>query len=68
MRLLRGESLDALARECKQPAGVISGWREEFPPSAGSSASPARRPASIEGAGVRVEVIGPSESAARSER
>lgn len=30
MRLLRGESLDALARECKQPAGRISSWREEF--------------------------------------
>jgi hypothetical protein len=30
MRLLRGESLDALARECKQPAGQISSWREEF--------------------------------------
>src|SRR5215204_413945 len=30
LRLLRGESLDALARETGQPAGKISGWREEF--------------------------------------
>jgi transposase len=30
MRLLRGESLDLLARESGQPAGRISGWREEF--------------------------------------
>ncbi len=30
LRLLRGESLDLLARETGQPAGVISGWREEF--------------------------------------
>ncbi len=30
MRLLRGESLDLLAREAGQPAGRISGWREEF--------------------------------------
>ncbi len=30
LRLLRGESLDALARETGQPAGRISGWREEF--------------------------------------
>ncbi len=30
MRLLRGESLDLLARETGQPAGRISGWREEF--------------------------------------
>ncbi len=30
MRLLRGESLDALARECGQPVGRISRWREEF--------------------------------------
>jgi len=30
LRLLRGESLDALARECGQPAGQISRWREEF--------------------------------------
>jgi len=30
MRLLRGESLDLLAREVGQPAGRIAGWREEF--------------------------------------
>jgi hypothetical protein len=30
MRLLRGESLDLLARETGQPAGRISAWREEF--------------------------------------
>jgi transposase len=30
LRLLRGESLDALARETGQAAGTISGWREEF--------------------------------------
>lgn len=30
LRLLRGETLDALARETGQPAGTISGWREAF--------------------------------------
>lgn len=30
LRLLRGESLDLLARETGQPAGQISAWREEF--------------------------------------
>lgn len=30
LRLLRGESLDALAREAGQPAGQISRWREGF--------------------------------------
>jgi transposase len=30
LRLLRGETLDALARETGQAAGVISPWREEF--------------------------------------
>lgn len=30
LRLLRGETLAALARECGQPAGAISGWREDF--------------------------------------
>jgi transposase len=30
MRLLRGESLDLLARQSAQPAGRISTWREEF--------------------------------------
>src|SRR5512144_1827237 len=30
LRLLRGESLDALARETGQVAAAISGWREAF--------------------------------------
>jgi transposase len=30
LRLLRGEGLDALARETGRPAGQISAWREEF--------------------------------------
>ena len=30
LRLLRGESLDLLARESGQPAGRVAGWREEF--------------------------------------
>ena len=30
LRLLRGESLDALARECRVAAGTINSWREEF--------------------------------------
>ena len=30
LRLLRGESLDLLARETGLPAGRISSWREEF--------------------------------------
>jgi hypothetical protein len=30
LRLLRGESLDALARDLRQPAGRIAAWREEF--------------------------------------
>ncbi len=30
LRLLRGESLDALSRETNQPAGVLSRWRDEF--------------------------------------
>jgi len=30
LRLLRGESLDLLARESGQPAGRIARWREEF--------------------------------------
>jgi transposase len=29
-RLLRGESLDLLARETGQPAGRIAAWREDF--------------------------------------
>src|SRR5436190_4249461 len=30
LRLLRGESLDALVRETGQAAGMISAWREDF--------------------------------------
>ena len=30
LRLLRGEGLDALARETRQAAGTISAWREDF--------------------------------------
>jgi hypothetical protein len=30
LRLLRGESLDLLARESGQPAGRIAGWRGEL--------------------------------------
>ena len=30
LRLLRGESLDALSRETGQPAAALSGWRDEF--------------------------------------
>jgi len=30
LRLLRGESLDAMSRETSQPAAVLSGWRDEF--------------------------------------
>ena len=30
LRLLRGESLDLLARETGQPVGRIASWREEF--------------------------------------
>jgi len=30
LRLLRGESLDALSRETGEPASVLSRWREEF--------------------------------------
>lgn len=30
LRLLRGESLDALSRETGQPAGVLSSWRDAF--------------------------------------
>ncbi len=30
LRLLRGEGLDALARETGQPAGRISAWGEDF--------------------------------------
>jgi transposase len=46
VRLLRGESLDLLARESGQPAGRIAGWREEF--LAGGREGLKARPATIE--------------------
>src|ERR1039458_6115303 len=46
MRLLRGESLDLLARESAQPAGRISAWREEF--LAGGREGLKSRPAPVE--------------------
>jgi transposase len=46
MRLLRGESLDLLARETGQPAGRISAWREEF--LAGPREGLKSRPAPVE--------------------
>jgi transposase len=46
MRLLRGESLDLLARETGQPAGRISVWREEF--LAGGREGLKSRPAPVE--------------------
>ncbi len=51
MRLVRGESLDLLARETGQPAGRISAWREEF--LAGGREGLKSRPASIEDVGLR---------------
>jgi hypothetical protein len=49
MRLLRGESLDLLARESGQPAGRISAWREEF--LAGGREGLKSRPALVEDVG-----------------
>ena len=51
MRLLRGESLDLLARETGQPAGRISGWRDEF--LAAGREGLKSRPAPIEEAALR---------------
>ena len=51
MRLLRGESLDLLARETGQPAGKISGWRDEFL-AAGREGLKAR-PAAVEDVALR---------------
>ena len=51
MRLLRGESLDLLAREAGQPAGRISAWRDEF--LAGGREGLKARPAPIEDVGLR---------------
>jgi hypothetical protein len=51
LRVLRGESLDLLARESGQPAGGISGWREEF--LAGGREGLKARPAAVEGVALR---------------
>src|SRR3954453_23940565 len=44
LRLLRGESLDGLARECRVPAGTISGWREEVLAAGREGLKPRSRP------------------------
>lgn len=46
LRLLRGEGLDALAREHRVAAGTISAWREEF--LAGGREGLKSRPAPVE--------------------
>ena len=46
LRLLRGEGLDALARETGQAAGTISRWREEFLAAGGEGLR--SRPAPVE--------------------
>jgi transposase len=46
LRLLRGEGLDALARETGQAAGTISRWREDF--LAGGREGLKTRPAPVE--------------------
>jgi transposase len=46
LRLLRGEGLDALARETGQAAGTISRWREDF--LAGGREGLKSRPAPVE--------------------
>ena len=46
LRLLRGEGLDALARETGQSAGAISAWREAF--LAGGAEHLKRRPRPVE--------------------
>ncbi len=51
VRLLRGESLDLLARQTGQPAGRIAGWREEF--LAGGREGLKSRPAAIEDVALR---------------
>lgn len=51
MRLLRGGSLDLLARETGQPAGRIASWREEF--LAAGREGLKSRPAPIEEAALR---------------
>jgi hypothetical protein len=44
-RLLRGEGLDALARETGEAAGTISAWREVFPASGAEGLKSQPRPA-----------------------
>ena len=51
LRLLRGELLDLLARETGQPAGRISGWRDEF--LAAGREGLKSRPAPVEEAALR---------------
>ena len=51
VRLLRGESLDLLARETGQPTGRIAGWREEF--LAGGREGLKSRPVAIEDVALR---------------
>jgi hypothetical protein len=51
VRLLRGESLDLLARETGQPTGRIAGWREEF--LAGGREGLKSRPLAIEDVALR---------------
>ncbi len=51
LRVLRGESLDLVARESGQPAGRISGWREEF--LAGGREGLKARPAAVEDVALR---------------
>ena len=51
LRLLRGEPLDLLARESGQPAGRISGWRDEF--LAAGREGLKSRPAPVEEAALR---------------
>ncbi len=46
LRLLRGESVDGLARETGQAAGAIAAWREEF--MAGGHEGLKSRPAPVE--------------------
>src|SRR5437867_12493988 len=45
LRLLRGESLNLLARETGQPAGRIAGWREGFPEAGREGLKPRLAPA-----------------------
>src|SRR5512144_2739169 len=51
LRLLRGESLDRLARETSQAAGTISAWREAF--LAAGQEGLKTRPAAVEDVSLR---------------